>query len=459
MCGILGTHNHSWPVADKLHLIAHRGPDGHDVRRHGDSVHGHVRLALLDLSSASAQPFVLGDGVLSFVGEIWNHNEVREDLRGLGRSFRTSGDTEVLATALDQWGVRALAILDGMFAFAWTSPGLNILARDRFGKVPLYLQRDGFSSCAWSSERRALPAPAAAEAVPPGSIYHLDEDRFETWYALPAPEEFSSEDPAGFVRTMLERGVRRRLAADAPVCVLSSGGLDSTLIMALARARGPVTAFTAVLDGGSEDLAAARYACAQLDVPLVEVPVGVPTPEDLEAAVRAIEIPTKAQVEIAALCLPLARAISDAGFKACLSGEAADELFGGYGNMCIAASRENDDGWRTIRVKQLAKMARGNFVRCNKAFMAAGVECRLPFMERGLVEGVLSMGKADCPPGKGLLKKAAAGLVPVRITRREKETFQGASGMREAAAAAAGGVARRFYNAAAVRAFGGLTTC
>jgi asparagine synthase (glutamine-hydrolysing) len=216
-----------------------------------------------------------------------------------------------------------------------------------------------------------------------------------------------------------------------------------------------VVAYTAVYDPGSSDLHMARRLCRALGVELREVRVPAVTAGALSEALRTIEIRSKAQVEIAALCLPLARRMAADGFKACLSGEAADELFGGYGNLCIRASRTDDGGWRALRRRQLAKMARGNFVRCNKAFMAAGVECRLPFMERPLVESVLAMGKAECPPGKGLLKGAARGLLPPEVIRRPKETFQGGSGV---AAAAARAVANptRFYNAEARRLYGAL---
>jgi asparagine synthase (glutamine-hydrolysing) len=193
-------------------------------------------------------------------------------------------------------------------------------------------------------------------------------------------------------------------------------------------------------------------------VPLTEVPVSAPTSADLEAAVLAIEIPSKAQTEIAALCLPLARRIAADGFKVCLSGEASDELFGGYGSMRLAAAKSDAD-WRQIRLEQLDKMARGNFVRCNKAFMAAGVECRLPFMERELVERVLSMSTAECPPQghKSALKRAAHGVVPPWVIARTKDTFQGSSGMADACARVIA-EPTRFYNATARRAFGGTVT-
>jgi asparagine synthase (glutamine-hydrolysing) len=190
-----------------------------------------------------------------------------------------------------------------------------------------------------------------------------------------------------------------------------------------------------VLDERSTDLQAARRLCRHLDVPLREIAIPRPAADDFEAAAAAIEIPSKAQIEIAALCIPLARAIAADGFKACLSGEAADEIFGGYGNMCIKGSRADDAGWRQIRMAAVEKMARGNFVRCNKAFMAAGVECRLPFIETALVETALAMSKAECPPGKKALKRAALGIVPEWIVKRPKDTFQGGAGVDRAAAA------------------------
>jgi asparagine synthase (glutamine-hydrolysing) len=170
---------------------------------------------------------------------------------------------------------------------------------------------------------------------------------------------------------------------------------------------------------------------------------------------ESIEIPSKAQIEIAVLCVPLAKRIAAEGFKACLSGEAADELFGGYGNFCIQASRETDDGVIRLRLEQLAKMSRGNFVRCNKAFMAGGVECRLPFMEQRLVESAVQLTKSESPPGKKLLKMAAESILPKWIINRPKDTFQGASGVADE-------IARRiasptkFYNSELRKRFGYL---
>jgi asparagine synthase (glutamine-hydrolysing) len=454
MCGIAGTWRwDSFNLEGALDRIAHRGPDARGVLQDGDCRHGHVRLSIVDLTAASNQPFSTADGaLLSFNGEIWNWRQVRRELEIYHqRLFVTQGDTEVLAQALEVWGLdQALRRLEGMFAFCWSKDGRAYLVRDRFGKIPLYVHRAG-EAFAWASERKGLGVLPAA-ALPAGSVLELDSGRVWSWYVTGQVGEPHNSS----VRQLVDDGVVARLQADAPVCALISGGLDSALILTLAKAHKPdVVAFCAAVEGHpSADLDHAQALCRELAVPLEVVKIREPGAEALAAAARTIEIPMKAQVEIAALCVPLAAAVRSAGFKVCLSGEGADELFGGYGSMCIKGSGADDAGWRDIRLEQVRKMARGNFVRCNKAFMAAGVECRLPFLERRLVETVLAMGKIDCPPGKGLLKsEAEAAGVPRSITRRQKETFQGGAGVDGLAANALGNPAA-FYRAEVLTAYG-----
>src|SRR5688500_16928680 len=123
MCGLAGAYGRTAStedVARALEKLRHRGPDGQGIDREGLAGHGHVRVALADLSDASAQPVRYRDGLLSFNGELWNYKELRDELEALGYAFRTTGDTEVLAAALDAWGVDALPKLEGMFAFAWS---------------------------------------------------------------------------------------------------------------------------------------------------------------------------------------------------------------------------------------------------------------------------------------------------------------------------------------------------
>ncbi len=423
MCGIAGSFGgNEKQVATMLDRIQHRGPDGRGLVVHDKAVHGHVRLALVDLTEGSAQPFRRKGSTLSFNGEIWNYKELKSESPN---TFSTTGDTEVLADQLDQLGLVCLPFLDGMFAFAWSSPdGEHWLVRDSFGKIPLYVAKTP-TGYLWASERKAFPRGLKPIAVPPGHAFNLATGEWLKWYHLPTHKTTSSSD----VLALLKDGVDKRLAADAPVCCLISGGLDSSIILALAQQRSNnVTAFTAKFASDADDLKSARRLCSDLGIRLIEVPIEIST-ELRQEAIHSIEIASKAQIEIAMLCLPLARRIYAEGFRACLSGEAADELFGGYGNFCIKASKMKGKEILPLRREQLSKMSRGNFVRCNKAFMAAGVECRLPFMEQELVERVVNLAKEESPTGKQLLKKAAAPLLPGWVIKRQKDTFQGGSGL------------------------------
>lgn len=453
MCGIAGTFGGGAKEArGMLKRIEHRGPDGMGLHQADRAIHGHVRLALVDLSDASSQPFIGRSSCLSFNGEIWNFKELRQELQDEGFAFKTSGDTEVLCALLERHGILcALKKLDGMFAFAWTDKdGQTWLARDSFGKVPLYVAKIG-SAFYWASERKAFPKGMNPVSVPAGHAFNFQSCKWHKWYTLPDSKSISSFE----VLSKLKAGVAKRMTADAPVCCLISGGLDSSLILSLAREHhSDLTAFTAVFDRHSEDAKSARRLCAELGVALVEVPITFDA-KSIEEAMRCIEIPSKAQIEIAVLCLPLAREISRRGFKACLSGEAADELFGGYGTFCIKAASASDTEVKQLRRESLAKMARGNFIRCNKAFMSAGVECRLPFMEQDLVESVIQLGKHDSPAGKGLLKKASESVLPQWIIKRTKDTFQGGSGISDAIARQIANPIR-YYNAEMKRMFGYL---
>ena len=449
MCGLVGSYRHPLDPDTALASIAHRGPDGAGWTTCGDTWLGHTRLAIQDPSAAAAQPFTRGAVTLTYNGEAYNAPRLRAALAG---PWTTAGDTELVAALLDQQGMDGLDRVDGMFAAAWHDTRTGTwLARDRYGKIPFYAYRAG-GRWLWASELKALPHGLPATPVPPGCAVHVDTGQVHRW----ATDQIPPPADPGTVLALLRDGVRARLLSDRPVCFLLSGGLDSSLVLTLARELHPApVAYTAVYDPGSADLAAARRVAAHLDVPLIEVPVPAPTRAAVTEAVRTIETPMKAQVEITLANLPLARAIASDGYRVALSGEAADELFGGYGNLIRAAHGTDDDGWRALRRAQLDKMARGNFMRVNKVFMAAGVEARLPFMHRPLVDLALAAGLADCPPGKKLLKQAATGVLPDWVIRRVKDTFQGGTGI----AAAAGTLTDspvRLYNQEARRLFGYL---
>ena len=457
MCGIAGVYRgRESTVNQMLDKIEHRGGDGRGVKVLGDAIHGHVRLALLDTTEGSAQPFVLDGTVLSFNGEIWNYKHLKGYMFETG--FKTTGDTEVLAHWLNNKGVEGLNALSGMFCFAWTKNNRTIICRDAFGEIPVYIAQTKDGYC-WASERKAflgLPGTTMPRALPPGYYFDTQSGKFIKWYAPDGrAKQLDKQLTKPFLKQRLVEGVNQRLHADANVAALISGGLDSSIILTLAKQTNPgVVAYTAVYDPNSDDLKNSRIICNELEVPLVEVIVPV-TDQAVTESLQAIEISSKAQIEIGVLCSPLAAAIKSDGFKACLSGEAADELFGGYGNFCIKANKATEAEVISLRKAQLAKMSRGNFVRCNKIFMRHGVECRLPFMDKQLVEKAVLTGKALSPLGKRILKDTFGGVVSDKIIKRTKDTFQGGSGVSSYLATLYDSPTR-YYNSALKAEFGYL---
>lgn len=445
MCGLIGCAGVNVTrdldpdlLLDRIH---HRGPDGQGFAFDHDWFLGHTRLAIQDLSTAAACPFKAGPITLTYNGELWNHETFDVGPR------ETTGDTEVVAKVLAAADdlPHALRAFDGMFALAWFDErtGLLYLTRDRWGKVPLYWAEDGVS-VHWASEYHALPKGMTARAVPPGVVLEIDPGWggiLSELHWAQEPDEVLEATVDNVVQT-LHRGVAERLVGDRSIAYLLSGGLDSTLILHLALGHDvDVTCYTAVFDPQSADLKAARWVAKEYGVELVEVPVPEPNEERIRAAVAAVEIPMKAQVEIALAHLPLMEAVAKDGHAVCLSGEAADELFGGYGGMQIKAASADDAGYAAIKRYAVRKMSRGNFPRVNKVGMAHGIEARLPFMQTDLVELALAATKEQSPPGKKLLKAAALEIgVPAQIVNRTKETFQGGAGINDAALAAGYGV-------------------
>lgn len=481
MCGVAGSWRPDvqtdgepdpW-VEEALDRIAYRGPDARDTIQWTAATHGHVRLAILDLDHRSDQPYLYGGVILSYVGELWNFEELRSWLHNQhGYQFRTEGDTEVVAAMMNhalKSGTgpgAALRMMDGQFALAVTESltGRTWVARDRMGEVPLYLHEEGgnlfdASRIRWASERRCFGEQASeAVPVPAGACWQLG-DAPDYFYdlRLVAGQRGVVRDVER-VRELVSIAVKKRLRSDVPVAFLCSGGLDSGMILqeVAKQLYDRVTAYVAAMPGHpSPDLKAARRLCGELSVDLVEVAVPEPDLLDIRYAIEAIEIPMKTQVEIAWPCLHLARRISEDGFKVVLSGEGADELFGGYGNQVIQG--KDDRTWRDARLASMEKMARGNCVRTNKVFMRHGVEPRLPFLDHELVAAVLPLGLKGCPAHKKLLKDAAEGVLPSYIIDRPKVTFQEGAGVSAVTEELLRGQQIRTYNQLAKELFGGIT--
>lgn len=468
MCGVVAA---AGPVdlSPAVAALAHRGPDGAGLVDVAGIQLGHTRLAIQDPTAAAAQPFRWGPLTLAYNGELFNTVAVRaavEAATSSGVRWASTGDTEVVAAALAELGPdRALRLLDGMFAVAWTvGDGRLHLARDRHGEIPLHAHLG--QPLVAASEVKALlalgrRAGAAVVDVPAGEWWSTEPDgtltrrRFHTQQTRPVPHTLDTSVPA--LAAALATAVDRRAVADVPVCSLLSGGIDSAAIaLELTRHVDDLVCYTARLDPRSRDLRCARDVADQIGVHLVEVAVAPPTADDLSTVIGHIEMPHKAQVEIGWPCLALAAAMRSDGFRVTYSGEGSDELWASYGFAYHGLAKPGAD-WHRYRRDLIAAQARKNFPRVNKAFMAHGVEARLPFLDPDVVDLALSLPRNAVQDGrsrpKAVLQRAYAGRLPDAVTTRPKVAFQDGMGLKVAIAATLPDPAR-YYRAEHHRLYG-----
>jgi len=439
MCGVVGGFGPN--VQAGVDALVHRGPDAQSLVTVGKVSLGHTRLAIIDLDPRSNQPFVRGDLTMVFNGEIWNYKQAREELMELGHEFSTESDTEVLAAAIQEWDDEAFLRLQGMFAVGWTWDGeiLN-LARDRFGEVPLHVARQ--KPFYFASEKKALLAmgchPKSIDDVLPGCILKVSSTGMinEKWYEPPCdPADATMIEAAPEVYRLIGDGSTERTMSDVPVCTLLSGGIDSAAVAYwLKRTIPDIVAYTAVFDDKSSDLRTARKTAEHLDIELREVPVKMPEAYQLGEVVGCIEMDSKAQVEIGWACMALADVMKADGFKVTFSGEGSDELWASYSFAYHALQKRN---WHYYRRDLFLSQARKNFVRCNKIFMSRSIECRLPFLNTGLVEYALSLRRDAVQADGGrkpkeVMRMAFEDVLDESVLNRPKVAFQDGLGLKKA---------------------------
>jgi asparagine synthase (glutamine-hydrolysing) len=421
MCGILGAAGAACggidadALAGALDLIRHRGPDAAGSWRGDGVVLGHRRLAIVDLDARAGQPMVRGDVVVAFNGEIYNFRVLRDELASLGHRFETSSDTEVLAAAWQQWGRACLSRLEGMFAFAiWDGGSRTLtLARDRFGEKPLFWQRhDGglmFASevpplvrlCKDDVAEDAaaiglyflfsyIPAPYAAfrdlRQLEPGcwiewSAGGMTQGRY---YSLPGPgaQDAGGGDYAaacGELRERLARAVRERVeTADVPVATLLSGGIDSSIITVLAAdvAKRPLPAYSLGFPEDPEfdesDYARAVAAhCPSLDHRVIAASERVLL--DFSASV----FDRLGEPFADSSLLPTAYLCAHIEEKVVLGGDAADELFAGYGTYPAIVRGASLPGWLRRLLTALPRHANPHAIAHPRLRAAALFHCHL----------------------------------------------------------------------------------
>jgi asparagine synthase (glutamine-hydrolysing) len=400
MCGIAGlVGGHVAGLAARMNALqGHRGPDGRGVFEDapGEVALGHVRLAILDLTSAAAQPMTTADGrfTLVFNGEIYNYRALRDALASQGERFVSTGDTEVLLKGLAREGERFLPKLNGMFSFAfWDARDRELLlARDPIGVKPLYYAEPAPGMVLFASEIKALfaypglsrrpnfealvqhlsfcyatgdeTALDGVRRLPPGSLLRwrsrTRKAEISRYWRAPFSRDGSADRSAATeqLKGLLQASAQRQLISDVPVGAFFSGGLDSTLTAALALRAGAKNGFTAytitypssenVLDQAEEDGPYARRAAQTLGIPLHEREIKPDVAGLWPELIYHLDEPIADPAAIA--CYLLAKLAREEGTPVLLSGQGADELFAGYPRYrAMAASAWADRTPRWIR--------------------------------------------------------------------------------------------------------------
>lgn len=428
-----------------LARLDHRGPDGHGTRTVGQAWIGHQRLAIVDLELGTQPlPNKAGDLWLVGDGEISNHDRLRTEVGE--DTLHTHSDHEVALQLYDEEGLGAFEHLWGTFALVIAGDdGRFVACRDTIGIAPLYWARRG-DTVVFASELKAFEGPwrEAVEPFPPGHAW-TPEGGLVAWRPAPAstPVLMRSRAPHhgppqwvfDAVRDSLVRAVEQLMVAEVPVGIFLSGGVDSSIIAAIAasaaaRSGERVATFTAGLEG-SADVEASRLVAAHAGTDHHEY---IYTAEDAIALVpEVISVLESFDPTLVHSAVPnhlVARLARD-HVKAVLIGEGADELFAGYTHLIDhdVAGELHDE-----LVQMIAGLHMGGLQRVDRVTSANGLEARIPFLDLDVVELALALPPEwkladDVRPAKWLLRRAFDGWVPHQVLWREKEQFGEGTGM------------------------------
>lgn len=445
MCGFVCL----WKIGDEalaetmIKRIAHRGPDAVEVASHPRApvIMAHCRLSIIGPQDG-AQPIHQGPDILVANGEIYNHADLRAIL---GESaFQTESDSETILHLFRRNEARWISKLDGMFAFVLATPTRILAARDPLGIKPLYVARVG-EGLAFASELKAFDGLGLTEieTVPPGGLFD-SRDGYRRWWRSPhgaaEPEEdFDEEATWRELRLVLEDAVRKWMVADVEVGAFLSGGLDSSIVAALAAQFAPrgLKTFSVGVEG-SPDLAAARAVAEHIGSKHYErVFAEADIVEVLSDVIYHLE---SADVDLVRSAVPtcFAAQLAREHVKAVLTGEGADELFAGYAYLAPYVDRPRELAAELTR--SLAAMHNINLQRVDRITMAQGLEARTPFLDRELIDfaqsipASLKLRRADpaTPDGgvieKWILRKACEDLLPAELVWRKKAQFDEGSG-------------------------------
>jgi asparagine synthase (glutamine-hydrolysing) len=453
MCGIVGVFelkkdaNELRPqILEMSKKLRHRGPDWSGIYCGEKAIIAHERLSIVDPQSGR-QPLYSKDRrlILGVNGEIYNHREIRERYRDK-YEFMTMSDCEVILALYADKGKDFLDELNGIFAFVLYDEinDCYLAARDHMGIVPLYVGWDIYGNLYFASELKALEGTCRKiETFPPGNYYFSRNGEFTKWYQRDWVSYDSVKDEKSdisLLREALEKAVHRQMMSDVPYGVLLSGGLDSSVISAITKkyaarrietddskeAWWPQLHSFAVGLEGSPDLMAAREVADHIGTVHHEIHITVQ--EGLDAVrdvIYFLETYDVTTVRAATPMYLMARVIKSMGVKMVLSGEGADEVFGGYLYFHKAPGPRE---FHEETVRKLGKLHLYDCLRANKALAAWGVEGRVPFLDKEFLDVAMRINPADKMAGNGkiekwILRKAFEDYLPEKIVWRQKEQF------------------------------------
>ncbi|MCD8401953.1 asparagine synthase B [Tenacibaculum finnmarkense] len=453
MCGIVCAFDLKQPsdslrpqVLEMAKKIRHRGPDWSGVYSDDKVIMAHERLAIVDPASGQ-QPLFSADKklILAANGEIYNHRELAKNLKN-PYEFQTASDCEVILALYKEKGVDFVDDLNGIFGFALYDVEKDeyFVARDHMGIIPLYIGWDQNGTFYVASELKALEGTCSKiELFPPGHYMSSKDGKFVQWYKRDWEDYQAVKDnetSISEVKEALEAAVHRQLMSDVPYGVLLSGGLDSSVISAIAKKYSQkriesddtsaawypqLHSFSVGLEG-SPDLAAAQKVADHIGTVHHEIKFtiqeGLDAIKDVIYNIETYDITT---IRSSTPMYLMARVIKSMGVKMVLSGEGADEIFGGYLYFHKAPNAEE---FHEETVRKLDKLHMYDCLRANKSLMAWGIEGRVPFLDKEFMDVAMRINPQDKMINgqrmeKWVIRKAFEDMLPESVAWRQKEQF------------------------------------
>lgn len=453
MCGIVGVFDLKVceqklrpQVLEMSKKIRHRGPDWSGIFCHEKAILAHERLSIVDPESGG-QPLFSKDKklVLAVNGEIYNHREIRAEMNG-SYEFQTNSDCEVILALYKEKGADFLEDLNGIFAFALydVEKDIYLIGRDHIGIIPLYQGWDKHGNYYVGSELKSLEGYCnTIKEFLPGYMLDSREGEIKRWYNREWTEFDSVKDNGGSIEELkeaLEAAVHRQLMSDVPYGVLLSGGLDSSVISAIAKKyaakrieeQGKTGAWWPQLHSfavglkGSPDLIAAKKVADHIGTVHHEIHFTIQ--EGLDAirdVVYHLETYDVTTIRASTPMYLMARVIKSMGVKMVLSGEGADEIFGGY---LYFHKAPNAQAFHEETVRKISKLHLYDCLRANKSLAAWGVEGRVPFLDKEFLDVAMRLNPEmkmakDGKMEKWVIRKAFEDYLPESVVWRQKEQF------------------------------------